>query len=123
MPLYTLNRNYLLRTTSGVISFNKGEPTHVPSHMEREVVAIGAEIAEGSAPELLEPEKKLAPSPVGDDRREQIATAIELIVDRNESNDFTGSGRPSVKAVERILGFDVDQSEVNSAWNDFKAKG
>ena len=123
MPLYTLNRNYLLRTTSGVISFNKGEPTHVPKHMEREVVAIGAEIVEGSAPELLEPEKKLEPSPVGEERREQIATAIELIVDRNESNDFTGSGRPSVKAVERILGFDIDQSEVNSAWNEFKAKG
>ena len=123
MPNYILNRTHTHRSINGVVSFEKGKPSWVVPMLEREVVAIGAEIVEGSAPELLEPEKKLEPSPVGDERREQIATAIELIVDRNESNDFTGSGRPSVKAVERILGFDVDQSEVNSAWNDFKAKG
>lgn len=122
MPHYTLNRNYTLRTPSGVLSFIKGEPTFVPKYMERDVVAIGGEIVEGEAPALLEPEKTLAPSPVGDDRRKQIVTAIELIVERNDSGDFTGSGSPTVKAIERILGFDVDRGEVAAAWAEFKAK-
>lgn len=122
MPNYVLNRNYTLRTTSGVLSFVKGQPTFVPKHMERDVVAVGGEIVDGEAPALLEPEKVIPQAPVGEDRSKQILTAIELIVERNDSADFTGSGSPTVKAVERILGFDVDRGEVAAAWAEFKVK-
>ena len=69
MPNYVLNRNYTLRTTSGVLSFVKGEPTFVPKHIERDVVAVGGEIVEGEAPAMLEPEKVIPQAPVGEDRR------------------------------------------------------
>lgn len=122
MPEYILNRNHVLRSTSGVISFTKGEPTFVPRHMEREVVAIGAEIVEGTAPALLEPAKKLPLAPEGEARREQISIAIGLIVDRNDSADFTGSGAPSVKAVNKLLDFEIERSELADVWQEFKLK-
>lgn len=122
MPVYTLNRNHVLRTTSGVISFYKGEKTFVPKHMEREALAIGAEIVDGEAPDPLGPEKVLPAIPAGEDRREQIIAAIEMLVERNDSSDFTGSGSPSVKAVARLLGFDVERSELADAWGEVKIK-
>ena len=122
MPNYILKRDYVLRSTSGVISFLKGEPTFVPKHMEREVVAIGAEIVEGEAPALLEPAKALPKVPEGADREEQIAAAIALLVDRNDAADFTGSGAPSVKAVSKLLDFDVERTELANAWSEFKIK-
>ena len=120
MPNYVLNRNHTLRSTSGVISFVKGEPTFVPKHMEREVVAIGAECVDGEAPSLLPEVKKTQYIPQGDERNEQIITAINLLVERNDANDFTGSGRPTVKAVERLTGFGVETSEVAAAWDEVK---
>lgn len=120
MANYVLNRDYTLRSTSGVISFIKGEPTFVPKHMEREVVAIGAECVDGVAPSLVPETKKLQQIPQGEDRNEQIVTAINLLVERNDANDFTGSGRPTVKAVERLTGFTVEGSEVALAWDEVK---
>lgn len=125
MPNYTLNRNYTLRSTSGVIQFVKGEPTFVPRHMEREVVAIGGELADLDvvAPTLVPQDAALPDVPRGEDRSEQIQIAMALIVERNESSDFTASGSPTVKAVEKITGFDVDRNEVASAWTKFKQAG
>lgn len=122
MPKYTLNRNFTLRTTSGVIAFAKGVETHVPPHMEREAVAIGAEIVNGQAPSLVPSDNALPKVPEGADRREQILTAIALIVDRNDAEDFTGSGSPSVKAVSKVLDFNVERAELAEAWAEFKAK-
>ncbi len=120
MPYYVLNRNMVFSTTDGVISFAKGEPTFVPPHMQRAVVAIGAERVDGEAPSLTPPEVIVPSAPGGEEREGQIALAFELIVERNDPNDFTGSGCPSVKAVERITGFDVDRSEVAQGWQRFK---
>lgn len=121
MPSYKLNRDYILRSTSGVITFVKGEPTFVPSYMEREVVMLGGECLDGDKADPLGNEEKLAPIPQGEERYEQMVVAFELLVERNDSSDFTGSGAPSVKAVERIIGFDVARDEVVKAWTQYRA--
>lgn len=119
MPQYTLNRTHTLRTTSGIVSFTKGVPTHVPPHMVRDAVNIGAEPADGQRPEMLEPEF-VDTTPQGDDRDEAIYEAFKTLVAKNESNDFTGQGVPTVKAVEREAKFDVERGEVNALWAKFK---
>lgn len=121
MPLYTLNRDFTLRSTSGVISFIKDEATHVPPFMEMEVVGIGAVAVDKPTPSLVPRDAPVADAPQGTEREEQILTAISLIVEKNDSKDFTSTGTPSVKAVEAILGFDVDRPEVTAGWAAYKA--
>ena len=120
MPNYILHRNYVHRSTSGVLSFTKGEPTFVPPHMEKEVVLIGGVIEEGSAPEVLEAEKVEITIPVDGERKDKLISAMRIVVERNDSADFTGSGRPNVKALERILDFSVEAKEVGAAWDELK---
>lgn len=122
MPEYVLNRNYTLRTLTGhSVRFEKGVPTFVPKLIEREAQMIGAERVDGDAPDMLDPEKPEVVPMAPDVRVEQIRTAFELLVERNEPGDFTGAGVPSVKAVERIVGFDVDRKEVGEIWASYKA--
>lgn len=120
MPNYVLNRDYLLRTPNGVVSFIKGTPTWVPPHLERDARGIGAEAAEGENAPLLDPEKTLPPIPQGDERVEQIKIAFDALVERNESTDFTGAGSPTVNAVKAIVGFNVDRPEIDELWAMYK---
>lgn len=121
MPKYTLHRDYTYRSTLGVISFEEGVPTHVPPHMEKEIVGIGGVRADGDNPDILEQAPKLPDVPVGDDREAEIKAAFDLLIERNDSNDFTGQGVPTVKAVEKIVGFDVDRKELVELWAAIKA--
>lgn len=120
MPNFVLNRDYNHLSINGCISFKKGVPASAPSYMTKELLQIGAEMVDGVAPSLTPEEPKAPVIPEGADRSDQIKAAFELIVGRNESTDFTGSGRPSVKAVEKLTGFDVDPKEVSDAWDEFK---
>lgn len=116
MPLYVLNRNYSHSSVNGGVSFVKGEPTWVVPLLEKEVIAIGAVRAEGDTPSVLEDAKSVAQAPSGVERTDEICAAFDLIIERNDSKEFTGQGVPTVKAIEKIVGFDVDRGEVVDAW-------
>ena len=122
MPNYVLHRNYTHRSTLGVVSFVKGEPTWVTPIMEKEIVAIGGERVDGDKVDVLEPEKAEVVPLSFQERRDGIFTAFQLISERNEAKDFTGAGVPTVKAVEKITDFDVDRNEVVELWGEFKAE-
>lgn len=122
MPKYVLQRNHTHRSTLGVISFAKGEPTWVPPIMEKEIVAIGGERVDGDKPDVLDPEAVEVQPLSFDERQEAIFAAFELIAERNDSKDFTGAGVPTVKSVEKVTGFDVDRNELVDMWGEFKAK-
>lgn len=118
--LLVLNRDHVLATTRGhVIAFRKGEPTNVPRVLVSEALAIGAQPADGSEPEVPGDDKK-APKAPNDpaERGPLILAAIEKIVASNERKDFTAAGSPTVKSVERELGFDVDAREITAAWQE-----
>lgn len=119
LPKLVLNRNYVLPTTKGhVIAFKKGEPIHVPASCYQDAIAIGAQPEDGSDPNVLEDEK-VSTAPIDPaDRNARILAAIEQIVASNERKDFTAAGSPTVKAVERVLGFDVDGREVAAVWQE-----
>lgn len=122
MPNYTLNRDFMLRTTDGVISFVKGEPAWVPPNMVKHAVGIGAEPVDGAKPDLTDAPE--APEQLSDeDRKALILAAFEQIKGKNDSKDFTGAGCPTVKAVERIVEFAVERTEVAELWNEFKVQG
>ena len=83
---------------------------------------IGAEAVGKATPSLVPEMEDKPPVPEGQDRMAQIQTAISLIVEKNDAADFTGSGAPTVKAVENIVGFDVVRGEVVAAWTQFNAE-
>lgn len=122
MPEYVLNRNHVLRTTDGVISFEKGVPAWVTPMMEKHAVNIGAQRVDGDAPNPLgeepPPEVKLTP----DERIEQLKVAFALIVEKNDAKEFTGQGVPTVKAVEKITGLEYERGEVLETWAAWKAE-
>lgn len=123
LPKLTLNRDYVLATTKGhIIAFKKDKPTHVPASCFQDAIAIGAVPADGSDPNVLE-DKQDSKAPADPaERSPLILAAIEKIVAGNERKDFTAAGSPTVKAVERELGFDVDAREVATVWQEYHEK-
>ena len=118
MPMFVLNRNYVLRSLQGrAIGFEKGVPVHVPPELVKEVVAIGAESVDGQI-DVLDPEVEETPQPVGTERDELIHAAFERLVKTNNRADFTGNGMPNPKALERILGFSCDKREIDRLWHE-----
>jgi len=122
MAEYVLNRNFVLRSMTGhSVNFVKNVPTFVPALIEREARGIGAERVDGANPDMLDPETPEVPPLSHDERAEQIRTAFALLTERNDSKDFTGAGVPSVKAVEKLVDFDVDRNEVVALWQAYRA--
>ena len=122
MAEYVLNRNFVLRSMTGhSVNFVKNVPTFVPALIEREARGIGAERVDGANPDMLDPETPEVAPLSHDERAEQIRTAFALLTERNDSKDFTGAGVPSVKAVEKLVGFDVDRNEVVALWQAYRA--
>jgi hypothetical protein len=52
----------------------------------------------------------------GSARISQIRDCVEALIRRNGRTDFTASGLPNLKVVNRTLGYDVDLSEVTKVW-------
>ena len=122
MAEYVRNRNFVLRSMTGhSVNFVKNVPTFVPALIEREARGIGAERVDGANPDMLDPESPEVAPLSHDERAEQIRTAFALLTERNDSKDFTGAGVPSVKAVEKLVDFDVDRNEVVALWQAYRA--
>lgn len=114
MPEFVLNRNHMLASTSGHrIEFLKGKPTYVPPVMVKEAVAIGAMAVDGGTPDVLPPEdvpqEVLSPQ----DKEAMAHAAFDQIIERNDTADFTGDGKPSTEAVKKIVEFNFTRKELN----------
>lgn len=120
MPMFVLNRDYVLRTTKGhSIAFKKGQPVYVPSIIERDAVMIGAECVDGDVKMLDDEAVVIEMSP--EERREKLLSAFRALETRNAREDFTGTGQPAVKAVEKLSGVDTDRTEISALWDEYKA--
>ncbi|MDR0362496.1 MAG: hypothetical protein LBJ46_07435 [Planctomycetota bacterium] len=124
MPTYVLNRSYTHRSRYGhAITFPKGEPTWVPpGPIELEVAALGADRVDGEQPDLV-PQTAAPKAPASDDELEGLMREafVELSA-KNDPADFTASGVPTVKAVERTIGEDVTAKQVAEYWAKMKAE-
>lgn len=121
MPEYVLNRNHTHRSLQGfTVEFVKGTPVFVPPIIEKEVVAIGAQRVDGDNPDVVE-DIPVEQPPMSDDARlDELYAAFDLLVERNDSGDFTAQGIPTVKAVEKIVSFSVDKKEVAEAYSTYR---
>jgi hypothetical protein len=121
VPDFVLHRDYALRSMSGhMINFKKGDPTWVPNECVKEAVAIGAAPVDGPV-EVLDPEVHASIVPEGQERKDLIFAAFEDMEAKNEREEWTASGMPTSKALEKILGFEVDSKERNTLWIEYRA--
>jgi len=121
--LLVLNRNFTLATTKGhVIEFKKGVPTNVPKAVYQEALSIGAQPPDGSEPVVEDDRKKDAAPQDPAERNPLILAAIEAIIERNEREDFTAAGSPTVDAVSKEVGFKVSAREIAGQWQAYHEK-
>jgi len=122
MPEYVLNRDYQLRTTKGyTVAFKKGEPVFVPPLIEKDAIAIGAERADNGKTEILAPEPVAKPEMGFAELREAMFAAFDLLVERNDSSDFTAQGTPKVGVVEKMVETNIDRRDLAEAWTEYRA--
>lgn len=113
MPELVLNRNYTLSTTKGhSVVFVKNKPTFVPNAIYQEAIAIGAQPADGSDPDVLKDDEKDSTPADPAERAPLILAAIEAIIGRNLREDFTAAGTPTAAAVSKEVGFRVQNKEI-----------
>ncbi len=119
VTMMTLNRNYTHASVYGhAVRFKKNVPTVVPNVIVRECVALGAERSDGKdAIVEARPAADKAPQNV-DDRMDAVLDAIESMLERNDREDFTGTGLPKVVSLTSEAGFKVDKTELNKAWQE-----
>jgi hypothetical protein len=116
MPIFKLNRNFTLRSLYGhIINFKKDVPVYVPPILVNECVHIGAEQTDGT-PDVLGAEDVAVVALTYDERAARIFEALEKLVARNNREDFTASGLPQLKALERETGFSVDVNDRDTLW-------
>lgn len=111
-----LNRNYTHTSLMGhSIKFVKGEPTDVPPMLYGEILALGGEFADGQGASV--PDEAVSSEPVDPVERDaRIDSAIEVITEKNDNDDFTAAGSPKADAVSGQAGFKVPAKDVAKAW-------
>lgn len=111
------NRNITLNTLKGhTIFFLRGRKQLCPNVVLEDAMAIGIiPCDQGDMP--VDADDGILPVEItGSARINQIRDCIEALIRRNGRNDFSASGLPNLKVVNRTLGYDVDLSEVTKVW-------
>jgi hypothetical protein len=105
-------------TLGHFIGFKKGVPIEVPREMWSEVQAAGA------VPETELPEDETVLTKVQHDpaeREQAFFDTFSQLIERNDRGDFTASGLPNSKIMEKILGFQVVNKERDMMWEKYLA--
>jgi hypothetical protein len=115
------NRSFVLASVLGhSIAFEKGVPTHVPKECHREAIGAGCVASDGEVEmETKKPETVLNE----DERNEMLRMVLADMKTRNDREEFTATGAPKVKAVEKLAGFDVTSAEVAELWAGLNQAG
>lgn len=99
--------------TSGHMATVGPEGKVLPQIFQNEAIACGCIPIIGG--EVIQSAQESEPSPAYD-RRAVILDAMETLVARAAQGDFLGDGRPDVRALSKIAGFQVSSEERDSLW-------
>lgn len=103
-------------TNGHFIRFVKNVPAEVPREMWSEVQAAGA-VPESELPDDEPVATKVTHDPV--ERQELFFGAFAKLEDRNDRGDFTASGLPNSKVIEKMVGFQVVNHERDAMWEKY----
>jgi hypothetical protein len=114
VTMMILNRNFTHTSLYGhSIRFEKDVPVAVPNAIVREVVAIGALRDDGEdAITASKVDAEHVPQTI-EERTDLILDVIEDMTERNDRDEFTGTGLPKLLVLSSKAGFKVDKTELN----------
>lgn len=96
--------------TSGHTAVVKPEGNELAPMFHREAIARGALIGDAVA------------TPAGDapqfDRKQVIADAINGMMDGDNEGDFNEDGKPNLKRLNALIGFQASRSEVDAIFDE-----
>lgn len=123
--LFVSNRDITITSLIGrSIYFEKGVPTHCPREMHAEVMEKGIiPVEEADATAVT---TKAAHVPKSDepdepgDREDAITAAVQVLVARNNTKDFSAGGVPTSAAVSAVLGWRADAQSIRPVWDKLK---
>lgn len=102
---FTSPRKIVLAAFGHVVAFEKGDTKFLPKPLHAKAMEEGLE------PEA-EAEVAVAVNTVDDaDRIAKIKEAMAVILENNDSKDFTAGGAPKVKVVEDLSGVKLKNAE------------
>jgi hypothetical protein len=119
MSLFTLHKNFILRTTKGhSVRFEKGKPINVPGTIVAEALAIGAQPVDAADHPDNQEEVEVVPM-TAVERKAKVFEAFTAMKNRSERLDFTASGVPNAKRMPALLGFEITSRERDDYWKEF----
>lgn len=120
MPEFILNRTATLMGKGHCIALRKGVPTYVPVELARDAIAMGAEPVEGVKDEFLE-QDAVPPEELNEADKDVLLTAaFDQIIERNDTGDFGGDGKPTVAAVMKIVNFSITKKNLMMAFQKYR---
>lgn len=122
---FTFARDRTISSTLGhCVFFPKGVATYAPPALHRAVMEAGGE-PEDEMEDPRDPTAKTGPAEPTDPeaRGADIYAAIEMIVNKNNRDDFTANGSPHTKALSQLVGWKVTPDERDLQWAKFQRGG
>lgn len=116
---FSSTRKLVLAAFGHVITFEKNDTQFVPRALHQLALEQGLDpVPEGDEDT---PERVVAPDDSA--RVEAIKTAMQLIAERNRSDDFTAGGIPKIKAIEALTDGQkpIDAREHQALWAEVVA--
>ena len=117
---FVMQRNHTVTAAGHAVKFTAGKAVHVPPELHRTVIGEGAVVSEeeDEAVDFSDaPAAQGAPENAAE-RAELIRMALGDIRSADMRENFTANGSPKVKAVGKIVGFDVSAHEINDLWSE-----
>ncbi len=117
-----MGRDYTLRTMQGhAIRFKAMEPKWIPKSVENEAMRFGAFPVdpEDKAVQQSEQQQREAAQEPTEPREERIRDTIKAMIDENNRDDFTGTGRPKTDVIMKRAQLDTlhaqERDEIHDA--------
>lgn len=102
----------MIALTSGHTLVIEPAGTDVPPQFRKEAVARGCTpLGIGAADAELTPEVK---------RSELIEQGVQKLLDSDDDAAFNGDGKPNLKALSKVVGFNVQRGELDAVWDKLR---
>ena len=115
-----LDRKAVLRHLSGhSIRFEPGVPIGVPPMLVKSAIGMGAKVVDGDTPNIFDEEQSKKPmaGPIDPgERLDEIIEVVSKMIERNDRDEWTGTGTPNVNRVAELVGYKVQKEEVVAAF-------
>lgn len=102
------NESLMVGLTSGHTIVIEPKGTDVPPHFRKAAIAQGCMPVGVGAEELALTEE--------DKRSKLILDGIERLLDGGDESAFNGDGKPNLKKLNAVLGFQASREELDAAW-------